>query len=237
MLQYKNITIIGTSHIAKDSITEIKDYIENKAPDVVAVELDQKRMYGLMNKKEKSRLSIKNILRIGIKGYVFALIGEYIENKLGKVVGVSPGSDMLMAIKSANEKKLKIALIDQDINITLREFSKNITWKEKFRFFVDIIRSIIFRKREMKKLGLEDIDISKVPSKEVIKKMILNVKARYPSVYKTLILDRNKVLANNIYKIILAYPEKKVLAVIGAGHEEDVMSMVKNKIESHSDVI
>src|SRR3989338_559962 len=125
-MKYQNLTIIGTSHIAKQSLLEVERAIEESKPDIVALELDSKRLYSLMN-REKSKISIYNIRRVGLKGFIFSLIGAWAEKKLGKLVGVAPGSEMKKAIMLARKNKLKIALIDQDIEITLRRFSKALT--------------------------------------------------------------------------------------------------------------
>ena len=128
-MQYKNLAIIGTSHIAKQSLEEVEKAIEEGKPDIVALELDRKRLYSLMNKEER-KISIYDIRRVGFKGFIFSLIGAWAEKKLGKIVGVAPGSEMKKAVMLARKYKLKIALIDQDIEITLRRFSKALTWRE-----------------------------------------------------------------------------------------------------------
>jgi len=46
-MKYKNLTIIGTSHIARQSLEEVKSAIEKIKPDIIAIELDRKRYYGL----------------------------------------------------------------------------------------------------------------------------------------------------------------------------------------------
>ena len=143
----KNITIIGTSHIAKESVEAVKKYIEEKKTDIVAVELDKKRFYGLV-KKKKSRIRFSDLRRIGVKGYLFALIGAYVSKKLGEIVKSMPGDEMLAAIKPAKKNNMKIVLIDRDIEITLARFSRFLTWKEKWRFVVDLFNGLIFRKKE-----------------------------------------------------------------------------------------
>jgi len=219
-MQYKNLTLIGTSHIAKQSLDDVEDAINTKNPDIVAIELDKKRLYSLFH-KPKGRISIYNIRRIGLKGYIFSLIGGWAEKKLGDLVGVSPGSEMRKAILMAKKNKKKIALIDQDIEITLKRFSETLSWKERWNFFVDIVKAFIFRKKEI------DFDLTKVPSKEIIKKLIDKVKKRYPNIYKVLIEERNIVLAQNISNLMQENPDKKILAIIGAGHEEDILKMIK----------
>lgn len=217
MRSYHNLIIIGTSHIANESILLVKEKINEMKPDIVALELDQLRFEALLyEKKHKNRLS--DIRYIGLKGFLFNLIGAYIENKLGKIVNVKPGSEMKAAIIAAKQNNADIALIDQDIRITLKNLSKSFTWKEKLRFIAEIIKS--FFKREKIK-----IDLTKVPNKKLIKKLTDKMKRDYPSIYKVLIDDRNKVMAKNLYKLMPT--GKKIIAIVGAGHEDEIIGLIK----------
>ncbi len=232
-MKYKNIIIIGTSHIAPESLKAVTRTIELERPDIIAVELDKKRLWGLLaGGIGKTKISLKRIKKVGIKGYVFGLLGSYVQHRLGKYVGVSPGSDMLAAVKLAQNYGMQIALIDQDIDITLKQFSCSLSSKEKWNFLVDVIKSLFFRKREMKKYGLEEIDLSKVPPKRLIKKLIESVKERYPNVYRVLISDRNLYMARKLYELMELNPTKKIVGVVGAGHEDELISLIK-KIEAH----
>lgn len=219
-MKYKNLTIIGTSHIAKQSLKEVKDIIEKEKPDIIALELDKKRLYALMSAK-KHKPSIYDIRRVGVKGFLFSLIGAWAEKKLGEIVGVSPGSEMKMAVKLAKKNKIKIALIDQDIEITLRRFSKALSWKEKWNFFVDLFKAFILRKKEI------EFDLSTVPSNKIIKKLINKVKKRYPNIYKVLVQERNIIMANNLSKLIEENKDEKIVAIMGAGHEKEIIELIK----------
>ena len=109
-MKYKNLTLIGTSHIAKQSLNDVENNITNLKPDIICLELDKKRAYALTNGIKKGKFSIQNIKKVGLKGYLFSIIGAYIEKKLGKKVGVSPGSEMLKAIELAKKNKIKSVL-------------------------------------------------------------------------------------------------------------------------------
>ena len=224
-MKFKNLTIVGTSHIAKQSMREVEEAVSNNKPDIVAIELDRRRFVALMHKKKgkEDRIRLRDIRRIGVKGYLFSLIGGYIQKKLGKIVGVVPGSDMKKAIKLAKKNKLQIALIDQDIEVTLKKFSKTFTWREKWHIVADIFKGIFFRK------NVVQFDLSKVPDEQVIKKMMKEVKIRYPNLYRVLVTERNKIMAGNIFKIMREHPDKKILAVVGAGHAEDMMRIIEGK--------
>ena len=52
-MKYKNLVFLGTSHIAKQSLDEVKKYISNEKPDIIALELDRNRLQALMSKKPR----------------------------------------------------------------------------------------------------------------------------------------------------------------------------------------
>ena len=211
--------ILGTSHIAQESVNKIKSTIEIAKPAVVAVELDAMRLHALIH-NPKSRISISAITKIGVKGFLFALLGSYIQKKLGKIVGLTPGSDMLTAVKVAHKNNIPVALIDRNIEITLKRFSQTLTWAERFRFLGDIVKGLFFPKSQLKKYG--NINLKTVPSKELIKMLTTELKTRYPNVYKVLIAERNKYMINQLKALSKKYPETTILAVVGAGHQEEI---------------
>lgn len=222
-MKYKNLTLIGTSHIAKQSMDDVEKAIVNLKPDIVCLELDKRRLYALVNNVKGNKFSLSAIRKVGLKGYLFSIIGAYAEKKLGQYVGVSPGSEMLKAIELSKKNKIKIMVIDQDIEKTLKRFSQEFTWKEKFRLLSDIIKAVVFRKREI------DFDLRKVPDKKTIDKLLNKVKKRYPGLYKVLIEERNEFMASKLARIISVNDDKKILAIIGAGHEEDLINLIKKK--------
>jgi len=219
------ITLIGTSHIAKQSINEITEAINNHKPDIIAVELDVQRAAALLQKK-KNKVGLRQILSIGVKGFIFVKLGQFVQEKLGKKVGVMPGSDMKTAIEIAGKNKIEIAFIDQPISITLKRFSKNLTWKERWRFFIDLFKGLFFGKKAMKELGISEFDLTKVPEREIIKKMMGQLKKRYPSVYRVFVSERNKYMVRQLISLVRKNPGKKILAVVGAGHKEGMEKLL-----------
>ncbi len=218
---YKNLLIIGTSHIARQSVKEINDRFSGLDPDIVCVELDHKRLHALLT-DAKPDYSLSGIKRYGLQGYLFAVIAGVLQRKLGNVVGIKPGSDMLTAVNLAKSNNKQLMLIDQDIEITLKRFSKEFTFKEKMRLLWDIIRSP-FSKQKIK------INLNEVPKEKLISEMMNQLKDRYPSLYNVLIHERNVVMAKNLVKIMEKNPEKKILTVIGAGHEKEMLLLIKKE--------
>lgn len=233
-MRYKNLYIIGSSHIAKESANEVRKHIEEESPDIIALELDLVRARSLLRNEERGGFSFENIKRVGLAGFLFGMIGSWATKKIGKLVGSLPGTEMRAALEEASKRKIKVALIDQNIEKTLKRFSQEITWKEKFRFVWDLIVGVFFQKKELEKLGITSLDLSKVPEKKIIKKLIEHVKKRYPSIYKVLIHERNVFMAKNLNHIMEKEPEKKILAVVGAGHLEDMIKMIKKNDKTNN---
>ncbi len=224
----ERLKIIGTSHISPESVKEVHSYIEKYRPDIVAIELDHKRLHALLEEKSQ-RPGFEEMKRVGVQGFLFAVIGGWVQKKLGAATGVMPGGEMKAAYLEAKRHGIKVALIDQDIEVTLRRFSKELTWREKFRMLGDVLGGLFLGKRQMEKMGIS-FDIDKVPERKVIKTLMALMRKRYPSIYKVLVEERNQYMAARLAGIIRQNPDLKVLAVVGAGHEEELEMMTKHMI-------
>ncbi len=217
---YKNVKLIGTSHIAAESIKKIAEEFSVMDPDIVCVELDRKRLHALLT-DAKPDYSLAGIKKYGMQGYLFAVIAGLIQRKLGNVVGIKPGSDMLSAINLARNNHKQLELIDQDIEITLKRFSKAFSFKEKMRLLWDILRSPFAKKVR--------INLQEVPKERIIHEMMMQLKNQYPNLYRVLIEERNEVMAKNIYHLMSKNHDKKILVIIGAGHEKELLQLIKKE--------
>lgn len=220
MIKYKNLTIIGTSHIAIESIREVERTIRENGPSVVALELDNERLLALMHEKHR-KLRIRDIKKMGLKIFIINLIGAWAEKKIGEIINVKPGSEMKKAIDVCSELNIPIALIDQDVRITLKKLIKRFSWKEKFRLLKEVITGIFKKKKLL-------FDLRKVPEKKIIGFMVGKVKKDYPSVYLTLIEERNNFMGKHLKRLMET--NESVVAVIGAGHEEGILGYLKENV-------
>jgi len=219
-----HIHILGTSHIAEESVKTIKKTFLEFKPDIVAVELDKERLHSLMQaekdkakgeKTQRKKLPPSAIKHIGFTGYLFALIGGFAQKKFGRMVGMDPGSDMLSAVKLAQNNKKMLLLLDQDLRITLKKLSRELKGREKRRMLGDLLFG--WTKRRRQKIN---IDLKRVPEDKLITKLLEQTKDRYPSFYKVLVHDRNVFMARRLIAAGMQDPEAKILVVIGAGHKK-----------------
>lgn len=211
----KNLTIIGSSHISQESVEEIKTVMNEKSPEIIALELDKNRFIALMTNKT-DKITPALITKIGFKGYLFLKLGKWAEHKLGNIVGTKPGVEMKAAIKLANERKCKIALIDQDIQITLKKLSKKFRIS---RIFIELIKGGLSKRKI-------PFNLAKVPSDEVINKLLIEFKNRFPGLYHVLLEERNIFMAKRLLLLHNKFPETKILAIVGAGHKKGIKKLL-----------
>jgi pheromone shutdown-related protein TraB len=208
-----NIILVGTAHISEKSVEEVKQVIESEKPDVVAVELCQRRYDGLTQKDKWENTPVTSLLKSNNAYFLLAqTFLSSIQRKLGKEYGVEPGSEMIAAIKQAKEHDISIELVDRDIAITLKRAWKKMGIREKFRLIWEFLKAIIgFDDEEIKELDLEEL-----MDQDMISAMMEEFGKIAPSVTQVLIYERDLFIAEKIKR--LAKEGKKVVAVIGAGH-------------------
>ncbi|MBD3209097.1 TraB/GumN family protein [Candidatus Woesearchaeota archaeon] len=210
-----HLIFLGTSHIAEQSIRAIRKAVKDYDPDLIAVELDKQRLHALLADQRPNYSPIL-IAKVGLKGYLFAVIGGVLQRRLGKMVGMRPGADMKHAALLAKKHKKPLALIDQDLTTTLRNLSRKLTRKERWRFLTDILFGWAKKQPKVK------IDLKQVPTTDLITKLIAQLKDRYPTFYQVLVDDRNKYMARRLLALTHAHPDKTILVVIGAGHIQGI---------------
>jgi pheromone shutdown protein TraB len=197
------IRIVGTSHVSRESISRINAAFSERIPEIVAVELDDSRLYALQH-NVKSTHSISNIRNVGVSGYVLLLFGSWIQRRLGRMTGTIPGEEMLHAVKLAKKHNSTIILIDRPIEVTLQHFSKEFSSKEKLRLLCDVI----FPSR------MSRLDVSRIPEDSIVSALSKIMRERYPGMYRSLVSERDEYMYGKIKHLA----DKDVLVVVGAAH-------------------
>ena len=214
----KEIILVGTVHISKDIVEEVRRVIEKENPDVVGVELCESRFDALKNAKKWEDTNILDIIKEG-KIFLFLinlLLSNY-QKRLGDKFGVKPGSEFIEAISIAEKKNIKIALIDRNIQTTLKRAWNKMKLKEKFKLMFGVFLGF-FEEEE----GEENI-IEKLQDKDIVNELLNELSEEIPSVKETLIDERDQYIALKI----LESDAEKFVAVIGRGHMDGVIKALK----------
>ena len=220
----RKITLIGTAHVSKESVEEVKETIKTINPDCVAVELDEKRADSIQNSEKYKELDIVQVLK---RGEGFLLIANLIlasfQRKMGQNVGVKPGDEMLAAIEVAKELNIPTALVDRPIQITLRR-----AWaKNGFMGRIKLLSTLIASAFSKEEVSAEEIE--KLKKQSEMDSMMTELAEYMPVIKEVLIDERDKYLATNIWNS----QGNNVVAVLGAGHlpgvEAHLIKMSKNE--------
>ena len=116
----REIFLVGTAHVSKKSVDEVRRVIDELRPDVVCVELDAARYDSLRDDSGWRGLDARDILRTDRAGlFLASLLFAGFQKRLGDRLGVRPGMEMLAAVDEARRVGASVVLADRDIQATL----------------------------------------------------------------------------------------------------------------------
>jgi pheromone shutdown-related protein TraB len=205
----KEIILIGTAHVSKESAEQVEAVIETEKPDTVCVELCRSRYDSLT---QKTRWQETDLLKVVREKKAFLLLSNLMlasfQRRLGKKLGIQPGEEILRAIQASEKAGATIHLVDRDIRTTLSRTWRLMRLWTKVKLFTEVIGSL---------WQMEDItpeQIEEMKQKDVLDSLLSEIGAALPEVRKILIDERDQYLA---FKIRTA-PGRKIVAAVGAGH-------------------
>lgn len=205
----KKITLIGTAHVSKESITEVENAIREIKPDCVCVELDDRRKENMQNQDKFKQLDIIAVLKRH-EGFLMManIILSSFQKRMGANVGVQPGEEMLAAMKTAQELNVPSVMVDRPIQITLkRAWAKNRLWG-KCSLLATLLSSA-FSKEEVSPEEIENLK-----NNSEMDSMMDELAKEMPVVKEVLIDERDTYLSTKIWQA----DGKNIVAVLGAGH-------------------
>jgi pheromone shutdown-related protein TraB len=221
----KEVILVGTAHVSKDSIEEVRQSILNTKPDVVAVELCQRRYDVLKNPKNWQETDIVGVIKEKKAAFLFAnLVLAAFQKRIGEKLGVRPGQEMHEAILVAEAEDIPVALIDRPVQITLQRTWRKLSLKERLR----LIGSSITAMFETDDLDEETIE--KLKEKDVLTAAVDEIAKKAPTVKEVLLDERDAYMARKIADL----EGDRVLAVVGAGHVMGLVEQLKDPIDDLS---
>ena len=211
------IRLLGTAHVSQHSVEEVIQQIEEFEPDIVAVELCQSRHDALIEERRFDKEGLLKVLKEGKAPLVLLqsmLSAE--QRKLGIDEELQPGAELLTAVKEARARGIEVELVDRDIQVTLRRAWKEMRFREKFKLMYSFL---------LDEDDDEDIEIDELlENTDLLSSLMEDLKEFSPGAGTVLIDERDDYLSG---KIMSLPKDKKILAVVGAGHLEGVSSRMK----------
>jgi pheromone shutdown-related protein TraB len=214
-----NLRILGTAHVASASVEAVRHHIAEYQPDIVAVELCKSRHDALTSDRRLDKEGLLKVVKEGKAPLVLIqslLAAE--QRKLGLDEGQQPGAELIAAVEEAKAANLEVALVDRDIQVTLRRAWKNMRFREKYRVLTSLLA--------------QDDDDDEAPDinsllddSDLLSSLMEELRGFSPGAGIVLIDERDEYLAT---KISALNPDKKVLAVVGAGHLTGIENYLVN---------
>jgi pheromone shutdown-related protein TraB len=218
----KEVFLVGTAHVSKESVEDVRVTIESIQPDTVCVELCHARLKSMVERDTWEKMNIFKVIREKKTVFLFAqLILSSFYHKLGEKLGIEPGAEMLEGVKRAAEIDAELLLADRDIEITLKRVWGSLTYLYRMKMMFHFLYAL---------LENEDIDeetIEKMKKSDQLESMIESFAQSYPEVKKKLLDERDVYLSQKIRKA----PGNTVVAVVGAGHVPGIIDHIQKDID------
>jgi len=234
-LNGREFMLIGTAHVSRESIEEVKKIITEEKPDMVCVELDQARYNSITQNDNWEKLNLTKVFKEG-KGFLLIanLVLASFQRRLGNELGVKPGEEMKVAVESAKEMGLPYSLCDREVHTTLRRAWARCGLWSKSKLLASLLASAFTTEK------LNEQEIENLKNRNELDGMMDELANYLPGVKAVLIDERDRYLASKIWTS--TPPEssepKKIAAVVGAGHMQGMIAHMEklSRGEETSDV-
>lgn len=206
--QGKEIILIATAHVSKQSAELVKEVIDREQPDSICVELDEDRYQNIKNPKKWENTDLVQVIKDKKVGFMLAqLVLASYQRKLAKQLDTNVGEEMLQGIRSAEETGAELVLADRNIQTTFMRIWRKMSLKEKF----DLLLNVFFALDEEDETEISDEEIAKLLQKDMLEAAMTSMKEEFPKIGDILLCERDQHLANKIKNA----PGKKIVAVLG----------------------
>ena len=218
----KEVTLIGTAHVSRESAELVSHVIERERPDTVCIELCESRYQSITQKKKWQETELIKVIREK-KAYVLLsnLMLAYFQKKIGLRLGIKPGEEVIRAIQAAEAVGARICLADRDIRTTLSRTWRLLGFWKKIKLLVQLVTSA----GDFDSVSEEDIE--KMKTEDVLEMLLSEIGESFPEIRRILIDERDQYLAYEIR----AAPGKRIVAVVGAGHVPGIQQYWRSSID------
>ncbi|GAA0464394.1 TraB/GumN family protein [Alkalibacillus silvisoli] len=208
-LDGKEVIVIGTAHVSRQSAEQVKDVIEAEQPDSVCVELDEQRYQSVRDGNKWKNMNIFKVVKE--KKSTLLLMNMMIssfQNRVAKQFGIKPGQEMIQGIDSAEEVGADLVLADRNIQTTFSRVWRSIGLSGRAKLMLSVFYSIFNRET------ISEEELEKMKQQDMLNSVMQEFTEAFPRLKKPLIDERDQYLAQKIKEA----PGDKVVAVLGAAH-------------------
>ena len=126
----KEILLIATAHVSKDSVELVKETIDAERPNSICIELDEARYQSIKNPKEWENTDVVKVIKE--KKVAFMLINLALssyQKRIAQKLHTAVGQEMMQGILCAEETGANLILADRSIQVTFLRIWRKIGFR------------------------------------------------------------------------------------------------------------
>lgn len=224
-LDDKEIILIGTAHVSKQSAEQVKEVVDAEQPDSVCIELDAQRYQSISEGNKWQETDIFKVIKE--KKATLLLMNLAIssfQKRMAKQFGINAGQEMIQGIESAKEIGAELVLADRNIQVTFSRIWGNIGFMGKAMLLTQVVNSIFSKET------ITEEELEKMKQQDTINAMLKEITESFPRLKKPLIDERDQYLAQKIKDA----PGKKIVAILGAAHIPGISKNIHEDRDLHA---
>ncbi|MCP4717486.1 MAG: TraB family protein, partial [Deltaproteobacteria bacterium] len=216
IVEEKDIYLVGTAHVSKESVDDVGRAVAAVQPDAVCVELCEARYKSMVQREAWQQMNIFKVIR---EKKALLLLAQLIMNsfyrRIGEHLGVQPGAEMMEGIRLAQKTGAELVLADREVEITLKRVWGYLNLWNKLKMMVQLLAGLLVSEK------IDEDLVENMKKQDQLETIMETFAKAFPEVKKRLIDERDVILARKIRQA----PGKTVVAIVGAGH---VPGIIKN---------
>lgn len=208
-LEGREVILIGTAHVSRQSAEQVKEVIEAERPDSVCIELDAQRYQSVTDGAKWKETDIFKVLKEKKASLLLMNLAiSSFQNRLADQFGIKPGQEMIQGIESAKETGAELVLADRNIQVTFSRIWGNIGLMGKAQLLTSVFFSIFSKET------ISEDELEKMKSQDTLNAVLDDFTQSFPKLKTPLIDERDQYLAQKIKDA----PGQKIVAILGAAH-------------------
>lgn len=213
----KSIYLVGTAHVSKESVEDVRKAVEAVKPDSIAVELCCARHKAMIDRDNWKNMNILKVIKEKKAVFLLSqLIMSSFYRKLGDQLGVQPGAEMMEGVQLAQDTGAELVLADRDVEITLKRVWGGLSFWRRIKLMFQLVQAVFLSEE------IDEQTVEEIKQKDQLEHALNAFAESYPEIKERLIDERDIFLARKI----AAAPGKKIVAAVGAGHVKGIVKHI-----------
>ncbi len=209
----RQIILVGTAHVSRSSVDLVRRVIETEKPDCVCVELDAQRYESLAKHKKWESLDLKQIIRRKqLPTLLLNLLLAACHQRPRGELGVTPGRELLEAVRVAEGLGIPIELCDRDVRVTLRRAAREMSLFRRLLLMSELLVAMFAGPQ------ISEEELEGLKEQDVLSELMADLGRHLPALKRVLIDERDAYLSERLRRA----DGENVVAVVGAGHLEGI---------------